>query len=343
MAIALLKHHFCRRDGSGPKAHAHAAYQSGTKLDDGHGKTADFTPKGGILHAEVWKPAGAPDWAKDRGELWRRLEARENKTTRRANAILAHKFIGALPHELNLDENIRYAKDFVREQFTRKGYAADWAIHAPDPGSDSRNYHLHIMVPLRKFENGDWAKTKDRFPKNSPALSQYIKEKQQAFFDLQNRYLTKNGIKVHILRKNGKWTVAQGLIPAIVDGTSRTSDPVRPSSPASTFLSTMHGSNGLVMQPVTRRSQASMQGGGIAGVSGEPPSKTAHRAGLSLTVPWRMNTTTINFAAKPESKGWPPAAIADWAAWGHKAPARFFQLWPELASGNNAPTGGPNL
>ncbi|MDR3449210.1 MAG: MobA/MobL family protein [Alphaproteobacteria bacterium] len=209
MPIPLLKHHFCRRHNAGPKAHAHAAYLSGTKLDDGYGTTADFTPKGGILHAELWVPESAPKWAKDRGELWRRLEEREDLSTRPSQAILAHKFIGALPHELTFEENIRYVKDYVREQFTRRGYAADWAIHAPDPGSDSRNYHVHIMVPLRRFENGTWAKTKDRFPTNSPALSHFIQEKQGAFFELQNRYLRKNGIDARIIRQNGKWTVVE--------------------------------------------------------------------------------------------------------------------------------------
>lgn len=349
MAVPVLKHHFCRRgdgkskSGSGPKAHAHAAYVSGTKLDDGHGNTADFTPKGGILHAALWVPAGSPDWAKDRGQLWRSLEAREDKTTRHAIAILAHKFIGALPCELSLEENIRYAKDFVREQFTRKGYAADWAIHAPDPGSDDRNFHLHIMVPLRKLENGDWAKTKDRFPQNSPALSQYIRGKQEAFFEMQNRYLKKNGIHVHIRRQNGKWTVVKGPMPAAMESASRPTGN-RASTFTGTVMAAMHGGNGFVMQPVARPSQAAMQGGsGISGGISETPVKTMHRAALNLTIPSRLSTGNANFKTNSGTKGWPPAALADWAAWGHKAPARFFQLWPELASGNVTPAGGHNL
>jgi len=63
------------------------------------------------------------------------------------------------------------------------------------------------MVPLRKFENNRWAEKKDRFPKNSPALSHYIKAKQEAFFTLQNRYLQKNGITAQIVRQDGKWRV----------------------------------------------------------------------------------------------------------------------------------------
>ncbi|MFY9287932.1 MAG: MobA/MobL family protein [Alphaproteobacteria bacterium] len=316
MPVALLKHHFLRRDGTGPKAHAHAAYLSGTKLDDGYGHTADFTPKGGILHAELWVPKDAPVWAKDRGQLWKRLEAREDKTTRKAKAILAHKFIGALPHELSIDENILFIKDFIREQFTRKGYAADWAIHAPDPGSDSRNFHVHVMVPLRKFENGDWARTKDRFPKNSPALSLYIKEKQGAFFHLQNRYLKKNGFSPQITRSDGKWIIveqrgvtistvpiAYAALPA-QQAEVRTSSPVTTSQPAPSF------------------------GGGK---EAQDQRKILGRY-TQLIHQQRM----IN----PSTKGWPPGAIRDWELWGKRNPPKFFALWPECVTGNPSPTGG---
>ena len=32
------------------------------------------------------------------------------------------------------------------------------------------------------------------------------------------------------------------------------------------------------------------------------------------------------------TKGWPEAAILDWATWGHRNPPRFFALWPELST-----------
>jgi len=328
LTIALLKHHFLRRDGTGPKSHAHAAYLSGTKLDDGHGRTADFTPKGGILHAEVWVPKEAPEWAKDRGELWRRLEAREDKTTRAAKAILAHKFIGALPHELSLEENIRYIKDFVREQFTRKGYAADWAIHAPDPGSDSRNYHVHIMVPLRKFENGDWAKKKDRFPTNSPALSLYIKEKQGAFFHLQNRYLQKNGLSTSIHRHHGKWIVtADGESSA-----SQTALAVSAAHPARRGQ-TLAAQPSTTPKPAPNVTITNPSLGSGANSSRSLKDLLSHaKRGTSSN-----SNAVIRGFKTPNQKGWPPGALADWAAWGSKNPRRFFARWPELSAGNPSP------
>jgi hypothetical protein len=55
----------------------------------------------------------------------------------------------------------------------------------------------------------------------------------------------------------------------------------------------------------------------------------------------RANTVAFK-AAHNNSKGWPPAAIADWEEWGSKDPMRFFARWPELAEGNMI-AGGPSL
>ncbi|MCL2473717.1 MAG: relaxase/mobilization nuclease domain-containing protein [Alphaproteobacteria bacterium] len=38
------------------------------------------------------------------------------------------------------------------------------------------------------------------------------------------------------------------------------------------------------------------------------------------------------FRPAEQKKGWPEAAIMDWAAWGHLFPRRFFIKWPELAN-----------
>jgi hypothetical protein len=39
------------------------------------------------------------------------------------------------------------------------------------------------------------------------------------------------------------------------------------------------------------------------------------------------------------TKGWPLAALMEWAAWGHKDPEAFFYRWPELRTGNPSPGG----
>jgi hypothetical protein len=55
----------------------------------------------------------------------------------------------------------------------------------------------------------------------------------------------------------------------------------------------------------------------------------------------RQEPKAASFRPMKKTGGWPPAAVADWKAWGHKDPAAFFRKWPELASGNPSP-GGPH-
>jgi len=204
MAIFHLAHRFVRRS-NGSSSLATAAYNAGQKLQDHKGSEADYSRKGGILYDEISLPSGSPAWANNRGELWRRLEAREDQSTRRKDAILAHNFDIALPHELTLEQNIFLARDFVREQFTRKGYAVDWAVHAPDPRGDSRNIHLHILVPLRKIE-GESFGNKTRYTKNQ--LRQQNILWRRAWATLTNRHLKRYGHRAKIDERS---LLAQGI------------------------------------------------------------------------------------------------------------------------------------
>ena len=62
---------------------AAAAYRAAEKIgDDRLGVVWDFTSKRGVLHSEIMIPAGAPDWARDRAELWNAAERAEDKSTR---------------------------------------------------------------------------------------------------------------------------------------------------------------------------------------------------------------------------------------------------------------------
>lgn len=191
MAIFHLAHCFLSRSATSSSL-ATAAYNSGQKIEDKDGASdySDYTRKGGVLFAEVLLPAGTPAWARNRGELWRRLEAREDKSTRRSNARLAHNFNIALPHELTLEQNIFLARDFVREQFNRKGYAVDWALHSSDPRGDNRNIHLHVLVPLRMIEGESFGK-KVRYTK--PQLRQQAVAWRKSWATLTNRHLKRYG------------------------------------------------------------------------------------------------------------------------------------------------------
>jgi hypothetical protein len=137
-----------------------AAYRAGAQLvDERTGLTYDYTKKRGVLGAEIMLPEGAPDWMQNRQLFWNAVEAVE----KRKDSQLARDFILSLPHELTQEQRMELTREFVREQFCARGYVADIAWHAPDRAG-GLNYHAHVMTPMRRVEDGGFARKKDRVP-----------------------------------------------------------------------------------------------------------------------------------------------------------------------------------
>jgi hypothetical protein len=158
--------------GKGQSAVAKAAYNSRTQLDnerDGR-KTKDYSDHGEVLFSGIFAPEGAPEWAHDRNQIWNRAEAAERQ---QKNGQPARNVDCAFPHELNQQQREWMLKDFVREQFARKGMVADAVIHPPHPEGDERNFHAHILLTMRKLEGDEFAKTKCREWNSKEALAQW--------------------------------------------------------------------------------------------------------------------------------------------------------------------------
>jgi len=317
MAIFHLEHSFLKRS-TGASSVAKAAYNSGKKIEDNQGSTehSDYTRKGGVLFDEITLPAGTPQWANNRGELWRRLEAREDRSTRRKDAVLAHNFNIALPHELTLEQNIFLARDYVREQFTRKGYAVDWSIHSADPRGDSRNIHLHILVPLRKIEGESFA-NKARYDKTQ--LRQQVRTWRKSWATLANRHLKRYGHTAHMDERSLR---TQGIkrSPTRHKGPQPKAkriflNNIRPPQPRS---------------PIVRINKQTDADG-------------------SITVRAIITNSALSWIGKQpailnlDRKGWPIEAIRDWQAWGSKNPPKFFSIWKELAPNGFNLNGGLQL
>jgi hypothetical protein len=83
---------------------------------------------------------------RDAGKLWNFYDAQET----RKNAQLGYSFIAALPYQLTDEQREFMVKDFMREQFQRKGVAAQADIHRPDRQGDDRNFHVHILASMRE-------------------------------------------------------------------------------------------------------------------------------------------------------------------------------------------------
>lgn len=127
----------------GQSATAAAAYRCGAALrDERYGLTHNYTRNGGVAHAEIMSPQGAPAWVYDRQTLWNRVEAGEL----RKDAQLARAIDIGLPVELSHAQSVALVRDYIAREFVAKGMTADFCIRRGNPD----NPHVHILLTLRE-------------------------------------------------------------------------------------------------------------------------------------------------------------------------------------------------
>ncbi|KEZ16889.1 Conjugal transfer protein TraA [Sphingobium yanoikuyae] len=143
----------------GRSAVAAAAYRAAERLhDDRLDRDHDFTNKAGVVHSEILLPEGAPERFSDRATLWNEVEA----TEKRKDAQLAREVEFAIPREMNQQQGVALAQDFVRAEFVERGMIADLNVHW-DIGADKlAKPHAHVMLTMREVnEQGFGAKERD--------------------------------------------------------------------------------------------------------------------------------------------------------------------------------------
>jgi Ti-type conjugative transfer relaxase TraA len=141
---------------SGRTALGAAAYRSGERLQqDGIGGVLhDYSRKAGVVHNEILAPDNAPEWARNRVQLWNEIDRIEQ----RKDAQLAREVEVALPVELGLREQVELLRGFAQAQFVARGMVADIAIHHDNP----QNPHAHVLLTLREIgPNGFGDKDRD--------------------------------------------------------------------------------------------------------------------------------------------------------------------------------------
>jgi Ti-type conjugative transfer relaxase TraA len=127
----------------GQSVTAAAAYRSESVLrDERQGRVHDYAREGGVAHAEIMSPDGAPAWVQERQALWNRVEAAE----RRKDSQLARLIEVSLPAELSPDESVVLLRDFIAEEFVSQGMVADFCIRR----RDSHKPYAHILLTLRE-------------------------------------------------------------------------------------------------------------------------------------------------------------------------------------------------
>lgn len=96
-------------------------------------------------------PDGAPSEYANAARLFNSIENYEKA----ANARTAKKIEVALPRELNLGKQIEIVENYIRENLTKEGYCATYAIHSD---KDNTNPHAHILVANRQLnKKGEWS------------------------------------------------------------------------------------------------------------------------------------------------------------------------------------------
>jgi len=161
MAIYHLRATMISRS-QGRSATAASAYRVAERITDRRtGLTFDYAARGGVDHTEILAPDHAPDWVRDRSELWNRVEESET----RKNSQVAREVRVALPDELTHAQRVALVRDYAQAQFVDRGMVADIALHAPGREGDERNHHAHILLTTREIDaegfttkNRDWNK-----------------------------------------------------------------------------------------------------------------------------------------------------------------------------------------
>jgi hypothetical protein len=149
---------------AGRSAVACAAYRSRDRLtDERAGETWDYRNKG-PEESEILAPENAPEWARDREQLWNQVEACE----KRKDAQVAREIEVALPKELTPEQQRELVREFARENFVERGVVVDAAYHR----SNEENPHAHLLITTRPVEGEGFGK-KDREMNSKEALERW--------------------------------------------------------------------------------------------------------------------------------------------------------------------------
>lgn len=213
-------YHFSEKNISrsdGRSAIACAAYRSGQKLQDHvYGKTQDYTKKKGVAHSHIYAPDHTDEKLLDRETLWNSVEQAEFKKNGeiKLSARLAKEYEVALPHELNIYQQMNLIDDFCQRIVEKHGVIVDAAIHASH--DDNLNCHAHIMFTTRKVNQQGLLGAKAReFNDQGPQL---LKEWRETFAEITNHHLAESGLDTRIDHRSYKDQGRDYLEPTVHEG-----------------------------------------------------------------------------------------------------------------------------
>ncbi|WP_282611086.1 Ti-type conjugative transfer relaxase TraA [Pelagibius sp. Alg239-R121] len=197
MAIAFARVSVHSRS-AGHSAVAGAAYRAAENLHDERlGVTNRYTHRSDeVGHSEILLPADADEALKDRATFWNAVEAREDRSNRRASAQVAKDHVIALPREVSREDHVKMAREFANEMFVSKGVPLDLAVHYHSDG----NPHAHLYSPTRTLEGSEFGK-KARELNGNFAKGFKVRDDERLadhWKEFQNRYFEREGIDLAV-------------------------------------------------------------------------------------------------------------------------------------------------
>jgi Ti-type conjugative transfer relaxase TraA len=169
----------------GRSAVAAAAYRSASVLDDQRqGQSFDYSDKPHVVHSEIIRPEGAPEWMADRSQLWNAVELGE----KRKDSQVAREIEFAIPRELSQAEGIALAREFVQHEFVAYGMVADLNVHWEED-----NPHAHVMITMREVNEQGFGPKVTAWNR-----VELLKEWREHWADLANQHLHRAGHDMHI-------------------------------------------------------------------------------------------------------------------------------------------------
>jgi hypothetical protein len=139
------------------RAVARSAYQRGGAARLSDGSVVDYSDRNDHVAHFVWAPEGAPAWATDCEQLWKRATDAE----KRADAQEARTIDISFPRELVRADWIELARRLGR-LLIRHGMVVQIDIHCPVACDGLPNPHAHVMATMREIDDGGFARLKAR-------------------------------------------------------------------------------------------------------------------------------------------------------------------------------------
>ena len=178
--------------GKGDSVTAYANYITSELLYDSYFSQDCDRKHEGVSCYKIMLPENAPPELSNLQKLCDSLEMAEHRWDSRT----ARTFIGSLPNELPLNEQVKIVEEFISDNIISHGLCAVYAIHEGKniEHPEWNNPHVHIIVSTRQVTPDGFSVKKYReFDKHK-----YIEICREQWTLVQNKAYERNGLEIRV-------------------------------------------------------------------------------------------------------------------------------------------------